>query len=94
MRPINVTSEVYRKYLVRKFIPAIRRKWPSSGSRTVLIQQDNAKPHVPTNDSVVVHEDILNESYESSKDVRDPSARQARMVHIASRCIHPQHTLF
>ena len=75
VRPINVTREVYRMYFVRKSIPAIRSKRPSSGSGTVLVQLDHAKPHIPTNDSVVAHEDILNESYESRKGVRLFSAR-------------------
>ncbi len=47
LKPITVTREVYKQYLVRKLFPAIRKKFPFQRNTTVFIQQDNAKPHIP-----------------------------------------------
>lgn len=34
----------------KQIIPAIKAKWPQGASRNILIQQDNAKPHISNND--------------------------------------------
>ncbi len=60
-KSIRVTKEVYREFLLKKIIPAIRQKWPLSyfddhldHSKTIWIQQDNAKVHVSPTDAAVV----------------------------------------
>ncbi|KAF0689915.1 Aste57867_18656 [Aphanomyces stellatus] len=51
--PNTVPKVVYRKYLTDFVIPAIKRVWPGQHRHTIYIQQDNAKPHVDTDDKVV-----------------------------------------
>ena len=49
----RVTRDVMRKMLCEKLIPAIQDKWPDEDySRTIFIQQDNAKPHVHPTDQI------------------------------------------
>ncbi|OMO88972.1 hypothetical protein COLO4_20007 [Corchorus olitorius] len=51
-KPIaSITKEVTRKCLIENILPAIREKWPEYGSKTIYIQQDNAKPHIDSNDA-------------------------------------------
>ena len=38
--------------IVHKILPAIRIKWPPHLSKTIFIQQDNAKPHILDDDEV------------------------------------------
>ncbi|XP_042028358.1 uncharacterized protein LOC121775342 [Salvia splendens] len=45
-----VTQAVIREWLINKIIPAIHSKWPTSASKEIYIQQDNAKPHISTAD--------------------------------------------
>ena len=45
MKDLNVDKEVYFKFFTEKILPAIRRKFPSSTSRLIRIQQDNAPAH-------------------------------------------------
>nr|GMC58175.1 Transposase, Tc1-like protein [Ipomoea batatas] len=47
----KVNKEVTRKWLVDYVLPAIRVKWPLSSSKSIFIQQDNAKPHISVNDA-------------------------------------------
>ncbi|VFQ95320.1 unnamed protein product [Cuscuta campestris] len=50
VKPIpNITREVMLRMLLTKVLPAIKEKWPCS-SRNIIIQQDNAKPHVDGSD--------------------------------------------
>lgn len=43
----SVTKVQYSQMITEKVIPAIRNKWPNSTrSATIVIQQDNAKPHI------------------------------------------------
>ncbi|ETV85691.1 hypothetical protein H257_02296 [Aphanomyces astaci] len=46
LRPINVTRTIYKRILIDNVIPAIKAKWPAEATRSVIIQQDNARPHV------------------------------------------------
>jgi hypothetical protein len=41
-----------RSYLISKVMLAIKAKWPreDNGNRTIWIQQDNARTHVPVDD--------------------------------------------
>jgi hypothetical protein len=41
-----------RSYLISKVMSAIKAKWPreDNGNRTIWIQQDNARTHVPVDD--------------------------------------------
>ena len=50
-KTVNVTRETMRSYLIGKVLRAIKRKWPpNDANKTIWIQQDNAKPHVPMDD--------------------------------------------
>ncbi|KAF0685493.1 Aste57867_22629 [Aphanomyces stellatus] len=49
-KPITVTKDVYREFIVDKVLPAIAAKWPKI-DRTVLLQHDNARAHVTPNDA-------------------------------------------
>ncbi|GMF36945.1 unnamed protein product [Phytophthora lilii] len=51
----SVTRDVYKEYLLTFLIPSIKAKWPAKDrSRPILIQQDNAKPHVSPFDPEIV----------------------------------------
>jgi hypothetical protein len=51
----TVNRDVYRTYLLQHVIPAIKLKWAKDErGKLILIQQDNAKPHVPPQDLDVV----------------------------------------
>ena len=50
-KPINVTRDVSRSYLITKVLPAIVAKWPiEARGETIWIQQDNARTHIEPND--------------------------------------------
>ncbi|KAK9683873.1 hypothetical protein RND81_10G171000 [Saponaria officinalis] len=46
----SVNRDVMKEYFINKLIPALKTKWPQSASKNIIIQQDNAKPHVKSND--------------------------------------------
>ncbi|OMO72576.1 Transposase, Tc1-like protein [Corchorus olitorius] len=48
-KPMLVTKDVTRAYMIEKILPAIKSKWPDK-METVYIQQDNAKPHINPKD--------------------------------------------
>ncbi|ETV71867.1 hypothetical protein H257_13000 [Aphanomyces astaci] len=54
LRPVNVTRPVYKKMLIDNVIPAIKALWPADCSKTVFIQQDNARLHVPPSDADII----------------------------------------
>ncbi|KAF0697191.1 Aste57867_12111 [Aphanomyces stellatus] len=57
IKPTNVTKDVYRHYLIDKVIPSIKEKWIpfcADAPATILVQQDNARPHVDSNGPAVV----------------------------------------
>ncbi|KAG2836132.1 hypothetical protein PC112_g5398 [Phytophthora cactorum] len=50
-----VNRNIYKNFLIRYVIPAIKQQWPRGDRRRpVMIQQDNAKPHVLPHDADVV----------------------------------------
>ncbi|XP_026436146.1 uncharacterized protein LOC113334008 [Papaver somniferum] len=50
-KPIDpVDKKVLMEFLIGKVLPAIRAKWPTGNTRTIYIQQDNAKPHISKDD--------------------------------------------
>lgn len=53
---ISINREIIRKCLIEDVLPAIRSKWPQGHSGPILIQQDNAKPHVAPGDELFVAE--------------------------------------
>ncbi|XP_021866357.2 uncharacterized protein [Spinacia oleracea] len=66
LKAINsVTNNAYRRMLIRQLIPAIQEKWPTDHEGPIFIQQDNATPHIQTDDA-----DWLEEIKESNKDSR------------------------
>ncbi|XP_057535332.1 uncharacterized protein LOC130813510 [Amaranthus tricolor] len=46
----KVTRDVIRDKLINEVLLVIRLKWPANGVKDIWIQQDNAKPHILTND--------------------------------------------
>lgn len=54
MKPItSITKEVARTFLIEKVLHAIQAKWPIEDAlMPIFIQQDNARPHIDTNDPV------------------------------------------
>ncbi|XP_026383686.1 uncharacterized protein LOC113279201 [Papaver somniferum] len=50
-KPIDpVDKKVSMEFLIDKVLPEIRVKWPTGNTRTIYIQQDNAKPHISKDD--------------------------------------------
>ncbi len=54
LKPITVTKEVYREYLISKIYTAIRAKFPREEMSRVIVQHDNAKPHFNSDDSQII----------------------------------------
>jgi hypothetical protein len=52
-KPVNVTAEIYRQYLIEKALPAIKAKWPDR-NREITIQQDGASSHIEEDDEAFV----------------------------------------
>ncbi|XP_057515180.1 uncharacterized protein LOC130796800 [Amaranthus tricolor] len=52
----SIIKEHMRAMLINNVIPTISAKWPSILSKDIIIQQDNAKPHVAPNDKNFVDE--------------------------------------
>jgi len=50
---VEINRDRYRDYLRDKVFPAIREKWPDRNAR-VIVQQDNARPHVPVDDPEIL----------------------------------------
>ena len=44
-----ITQDVYREYLIEKFLPAGKEKWPTCNAR-IRLQQDGAKSHILEDD--------------------------------------------
>jgi hypothetical protein len=54
-KPISVTKEVYKKFILEKVLPAIEKKWPQCHrNMAIKLQQDNAKPHLIHNNPEVL----------------------------------------
>lgn len=47
----QVTKDRMREKIIHYLVPAIMEKWPTHRSKIIYIQQDNAMPHMPKNDS-------------------------------------------
>ncbi|KAK9668941.1 hypothetical protein RND81_13G097300 [Saponaria officinalis] len=45
-----ITKQVTKECIIEQVIPAIKSKWPEGASKHILIQQDNARPHIKNND--------------------------------------------
>ncbi|ETV98609.1 hypothetical protein H310_08727 [Aphanomyces invadans] len=52
--PVSVTRPVYKAMLLERVIPTIKAVWPKGSGRSIVIQQDNARPHVPECDADIV----------------------------------------
>ena len=44
-----ITRDVYREYLIQKFLPVVKEKWPMRNGR-IRLQQDGAKSHILEDD--------------------------------------------
>ena len=42
-------QDVYREYLIQKFLPAIKERWPRNNGR-IRLQQDGTKSHILEDD--------------------------------------------
>lgn len=67
MKPLTVTREVYTSYLVEKVFPAIRSKFPVQRNVPILVQQDNARPHINPDDPYVINAGL---PYNNSSHIR------------------------
>jgi hypothetical protein len=55
-KPINVKRETSREFLIEKVIPTIVESRPAEDAgKTIWIQQDNARTHVPADDEAFLH---------------------------------------
>lgn len=52
LKPISVTRDVYRKYIIEKLLPAVYEKFPRERMRrqVIYLQQDNPNSHFAPND--------------------------------------------
>ncbi|XP_074293752.1 uncharacterized protein LOC141620902 [Silene latifolia] len=51
-KPIeSITKQVVKDMLIGKVLPELKRKWPANASKTIYIQQDNARPHIKNSDA-------------------------------------------
>ncbi|KAK9749988.1 hypothetical protein RND81_02G164200 [Saponaria officinalis] len=46
----SITKQVIKQCIINEIIPAIKQKWPANTNNNIIIQQDNAKPHISNND--------------------------------------------
>ncbi|XP_057785529.1 uncharacterized protein LOC131003072 [Salvia miltiorrhiza] len=46
----SITKEVIKACLINQIIPAIKAKWPTTEPKEIIIQQDNARPHILATD--------------------------------------------
>ncbi|KAL1563922.1 hypothetical protein AAHA92_06339 [Salvia divinorum] len=45
------SHQVIKDCIIQQVIPAIKNKWPATSSKHIIIQQDNAKPHISDKDT-------------------------------------------
>jgi hypothetical protein len=51
LKSIKVNRDIMRQFLIEKVLPAIVEAWPTEDvGQTILIQQDNATPHILPSD--------------------------------------------
>ncbi|XP_057773775.1 uncharacterized protein LOC130993071 [Salvia miltiorrhiza] len=46
----SITKEVIKACLINQIIPAIKAKWPTTEPKEIIIQLDNARPHILATD--------------------------------------------
>jgi hypothetical protein len=49
-KPVNVTTRIYRQFMIEKVLPAIKLKWPDRNCQ-IIIQQDGATSHISEDDA-------------------------------------------
>ncbi|XP_074304666.1 uncharacterized protein LOC141639438 [Silene latifolia] len=47
----SINKQVTKEMVINKVLPAIKAKWPSNYSKNIMIQQDNARPHITNKDA-------------------------------------------
>ena len=52
-KPVNVTSQKYREFMIEKVLPAIKLKWPDR-DHGIVIQQDGASSHINQQDPAFI----------------------------------------
>ncbi|XP_057774932.1 uncharacterized protein LOC130993913 [Salvia miltiorrhiza] len=51
VKPIAaITKEVIKASLIQEMVPYFKAKWPQTANKNIIIQQDNAKPHIKPDD--------------------------------------------
>ncbi|CAH9116606.1 unnamed protein product [Cuscuta europaea] len=53
---VSITRLVIKEMILNELLPAIKQTWPDADNRRVIIQQDNARPHIDINDPDFVRE--------------------------------------
>ncbi|CAH9137919.1 unnamed protein product [Cuscuta epithymum] len=51
---LSITRNVINEMMLHKVLPAIKVTWPDVENRNIIIQQDNARPHIDVNDAEFV----------------------------------------
>ncbi|XP_074267251.1 uncharacterized protein LOC141590573 [Silene latifolia] len=46
----SINKQVTKDMIINRVLPAIKAKWPSNVSKRIIIQQDNARPHLSNDD--------------------------------------------
>ncbi|GMF34054.1 unnamed protein product [Phytophthora fragariaefolia] len=55
LRPVSITRKTSRRMLIDNLIPAIKARWPQNQKHMhIRLQQDNARPHVDEDDTLVL----------------------------------------
>ncbi|XP_057248271.1 uncharacterized protein LOC130590238 [Beta vulgaris subsp. vulgaris] len=62
---LSITKDVIREKLINHILPSIRNKWPDNGCKQIWIVQDNARPHIASND-----EQFMMEAQKDGFDIR------------------------
>ncbi len=52
-KPITLTQDVYRSFLLEKAFPAVMNKWPAYKHYPFYVQKDNARAHIPSHDQEI-----------------------------------------
>lgn len=84
MKPTIVNREICTSYLVEKVFPAIRSKFLGQRYITVLVQQDNARPHIYPEDPNIIAAG-LSQNYSSAIKMvcKHPNSPDFNVLHLS-----------
>lgn len=72
-KPIELTKSVYAEMLINNLLPAVKQKWPV-GMRNIIIQHDNAKPHLINFEDQRFHNECHNNGWNISFRYQPPNS--------------------